>query len=122
MSDNYQQQQIWDLEREVRDLKRRVQDAETELAAQSFLLDKQLLEESPVLGSLRDCFPKLSKTPPDLVARHAALVKGTDDYDNATYPYHVGNTVYLFRCFKERNFFTKDKCFVQVYTLTAKKF
>jgi hypothetical protein len=114
--------EVMRLRNEVRSLRGQISAMEQERRAFDFLVEKTLLEESPVMGALRDCFPLLKLVPPELVQQHAALVKSTDDFDNATYPYfHAAtNTVFLFKCFKEHNLFSKDKCIIQMYVMRAK--
>eukprot|EP00047_Mylnosiga_fluctuans_P017931 m.65565 g.65565 ORF g.65565 m.65565 type:complete len:243 (-) comp7332_c1_seq1:104-832(-) len=74
-----------------------------------------LLEESPELETLRDCFSYLKLTPPDLVKKHAALVKSCDTYDCASVTYPYFNDAYVFVCWKENNFFSKDRARIKVY-------
>lgn len=102
------QTELLRLRNEVQQLKRTIRDLEVEQRSYSYITEKVLLEETPVMGALRDCFPVLRATPPDLVAQHAALVKSTDDYDNASYPYPSGPYVYIFKCHKDKSLFSKQ--------------
>jgi hypothetical protein len=81
---------------------------------QSSYLKAVLLEESPTFTTLRDCLRALILTPPELVARHAALVRSTDKHDNAQVTYLSGTTAYTFECSKQRRL-GDDKALVRVY-------
>ncbi len=112
--------EIMRLRSEVNTLKARIRECENDMKSFAYITEKVLLEESPNMGALRDCFPALRLTPPDLVAQHAALVKSCDDFDNASYSYPQNGQVFIFKCHKEKHLFGKDHCTIQVWVLRPK--
>ncbi len=68
------------------------------------------------MATLQDCFGTLKATPPALVARHAALVSASDDFDNCEKSNELENAIYTFECHKE-NLFFKYKCVILVWAL-----
>ena len=115
------QDEVSELESENRPLKKKLQERETDLKSLEMITEKVLFEETPTVNTLRDCFPLLQRTPKQLVDKHGNLVKSSDDYDNASFPYLHENQVFIFQCHKERNFFSKDQCNIKVWMIRARK-
>ena len=106
---------IASLQRDVSSLRAQLAQLEFDARVYTLIVEKRLVEESPVLNTLRDCFPTLRHTPRELVDQHAALVHSTDKYDNASYTYPVRGGVYVFECRKDKHLFSKDEARVKVW-------